>query len=144
QHDIHYADSAHNQTHARNRKHPDEQHAGKLVPNVRDGIGGEDGEVIRFVGGHFAPPPQELADLVNRFRYVVVRGRFDTDPVLLQFWVQLPECAQGKEDFVVFRILSAAEYRLDLLGNSDHGKELPLNINLSSQRVVDAEQFLGS
>ena len=109
QHDIHYAYATDDQAYTRNREHADEQHAGKLIPNIVNGIGREYGEVVGFVECNLAAAAQQLADFVDDLRDIVVREGLDADPMLFEFGMQLPQCTQGHVHLIVFGILASAE-----------------------------------
>ena len=102
----------------------------------------EDGEVVRLLGWNSTTAAQQLSHFVHGFGHVSVRGGFDADPVLLQFRVQLAERAQREEDNVVIGILSSAEHTLANLRHTDHGKQLPLNVQLFAQRLLTREKLL--
>ncbi len=106
--------ATYDQRHARNRKHKDEHRAGDLVPDIRQRVLREDGEIIRLVWGHAAAAAQQFTHLVLGFRHVRVRCRFDADEMLFKFRMEFAQCRQWEINLVVVRILAAAERALDL------------------------------
>ena len=118
----------------RNREHEDENHAGDLIPYVGEGVLREDGEIIGLIGRNPAAAAQQFAHFVDRLGHVVVRGRLDADPILLQFGMQLAERAQREKDDVVVGILSAAEHTFADFRDTDHGEQLAFDVHLFAQR----------
>ena len=115
QHDVHHSDAAHDQCHAGHRKHKNEDRAGDLVPDIRERVLGEDGEIIGLV--RRARDADAAAVLASRLRlrHVGVRCRLHADEVLLEFGMQLVQRGQREIDLVVVGIFAAAECALDRL-----------------------------
>ena len=82
QHDVHHADAADHQTYARDPDQKDEQAAGELIPQDQQGVGAEDGEIVRLVGTHLTPAAKQLADFVFDGDFVFDIVVLDADPVI--------------------------------------------------------------
>src|SRR6202035_5742708 len=92
QHNVHHSHAPNNEGHAGNSEHANEQGTSNLVPGIGDGIRGKNCEVVRLVNRNLAPSPQQLANLIDRLRNIIMGGGLDADPVLLKLGMEL---AQG-------------------------------------------------
>src|SRR5208283_3806800 len=134
--DVHYADSTHNQRHARHRKHEDEEASRELVPDVTQRVLTEHREVVWLVRGEVAAPAEQSAHLVHRLVHVAVRGGLRGDPVLLLLGMQFVQRGDGHAYNVVFGVRAVAKRSFAHGHYPDHLEQRPFTIFKSSVWIV--------
>src|ERR1700745_788535 len=142
QHNVHHTHAAHDQPHTGDCEHPDKKTTCTLIPHLGDRFLGKDSEVVLLVEGDLSSASQYLTNLVHRFGQIVMRCRFDNDPVLLHLRMQRFEGPEREKHPVVDWILASIEHRLDLADGTDNPEQSPLDINLFAEWLLAPKQFL--
>src|ERR1700679_2526546 len=139
QHDIHDADTANQQRHARQREEQKEQAAGDLIPEPGERIGPEDGEVIRRGVCDFSAATQQLCQLILHQRLVLLVVVLEADPVVQYLRMDLVEGCHGKERFIVFRVLPSAKRLFLFFHDTYDGKHHARDGDILAYRTRRAE-----
>ena len=79
------------QTDARDADEEDEEAAGERVPELKQAVRGEDGEVVGLVRANLAAAAQHLADFIFDGYFVPGVVVLHADPVVEDLWVELAE-----------------------------------------------------
>src|SRR6516162_806717 len=139
EHDVHDDDATDHEKNADERHGDEGQIAGQLMPELHDGVGAEDGEIVGGIVFEMAPGAHEHAGFVFAGFDKLGAGSLDKDgdPIVVAVPTFAPS-AERHNHVVVLRLAEGAAQRL---GDADHFIGVGLHPNGLADRIDIGEEL---
>jgi hypothetical protein len=142
EHDVHDHDAADHQEDRYDSHHRPGQRTGEIVPELHDGVGPEDAEVVRFIRRKMPARAHDGPRLVHGLLHPLRPARLDVDIESVR--MRAVHLEPGHDRDVNEVVLRLSHDGSDGLCDPDHGEHFAVDIDLFAEGVDVGEQLLGN